>query len=345
MSVTTVMMRVLADAVAAYGVSVAELALGTAVAPELFTLPDGVVRQSDFEQLVRRAVALTGDTAFGLHWAERSTFAAFDLIGYVTAAVSTFGDALGVVRDLYPLLSDGGEFALRTDDDSATVAFYLRPSEPPVAHVREEFISATCVRLLRLFAGSSGMPSSANFTYAAPAHRAEYTRFFGGRERFEQPFTGIVVDRALLGARRLFHDTELERDLRARAESRLQRTREHAPHARRVAECLREEPFVARSSMKTIARRLEMSERSLRRHLSNEGSAFPTLRTEALSSRAKHLLAETTLPIKEVAFSLGFSAPTAFHRAFRAWTGLTPATFRAAAAPDRQSDDWDHGTS
>jgi AraC-like DNA-binding protein len=331
MSVTTVILRVLADAVGQYGVSVDALVEGTGVLPELFGRPDGVIGESAMDQLLARTVSLTGDDAFGLHWAERSSFAAFDLMGHVAAAVQTFGDALGVVLHLYPLISDGNEFALRVEDREAFLEFHLPRSAPPSAYVKEEFIAASCVRLLRLFAGSSGMPSSAHFTYPAPAHRSEYTRFFGGLERFEQPFTGIVVDRKLLDTKRLWHDAELERDLRVRAEARLQRSTLPDRYAKRVKDCLMERPLVGRSEMKAIAERLGMSERSLRRRLASERATFPNLRMEALSARAKELLTEPETPIKEIASSLGFSDATAFHRAFRTWTGMTPTAFRAAA--------------
>jgi AraC-like DNA-binding protein len=331
MSVTTVVLRVLADALGQYGVSVDALVDGTGVLPELFGRADGFICESEMDRLLVRAVALTGDEAFGLHWAERSSFAAFDHMGHVAAAVPTFGDALAVILHLYPLISDGNEFALRLEGQAAILEFHLPPSAPPAAHVKEEFVAATSVRLLRLFAGSNGMPSSAHFTYPAPAHLPEYARFFAGLERFEQPFTGIVVDRKLLDAARLFHDAELERDLRIRAEARLQQSSVPDRYTKRVKDCLFEQPVVGRGAMKAVAERLGMSERSLRRHLATERASFPNLRMEALSSRAKQLLTEPQRPIKEVATSLGFADATAFHRAFRAWTGTTPAAFRAAA--------------
>ena len=336
MSLTTVMLRVLAEGVGQYGVSVDELVRGTAVLPELFGRTDGFVRRDEFEPLLCRAVALTGDDAFGLHWAERSSFAAFDLLGHVAASVPTFADALAVIIHLYPLLSDGHELALRLEDHAATLEYRLSRSAPPSSHVKEEFVVASSFRLLRRFAGSSRMPSSAHFTYAAPAHRSEYTRFFGGVERFDQPFTGMVVDRKLLDARQLCHDEELERDLRVRAEARLQQSTVPDGYAKRVKDWLFERAFVGRGEMKSVAEGLRMSERSLRRHLATERTSFPKLRMEALSARAKQLLIEPDIPIKEIASSMGFSDATAFHRAFRTWTGMTPSAFRAAAFVSRR---------
>lgn len=330
MRVTTVMLRVLADAVGQYGVSVDDLVRGTGVGTESFGQTDGFVLGGEFARLVSRAVELTEDVAFGLHWAERSSFAAFDLIGHVAATAPTLGDGLEALGHLYPMLSDGNEFAMRVESQTAILEFRLAPSAPPEAHVREEFIAASLVRLLRLYAGSSGMPLSVHFTYPAPPHRLEYARFFGGRERFDQSFAGIVIDRKLLEAKRLAHDAKLERDLRVLAEARLLQATVPHGYAQRVKDCLWDQPFVGRSEMKAVAERLGISERSLRRHLASEGASFPNLRIEALSARARQFLSQPEPPIKEIASSLGFSDATAFHRAFRKWTGMTPSAFRAA---------------
>jgi AraC family transcriptional regulator len=45
-------------------------------------------------------------------------------------------------------------------------------------------------------------------------------------------------------------------------------------------------------------------------------------------TKAKAYLLETDLPLKEIAFRLGFSTPANFSNSFRAATGITPAKFR-----------------
>jgi AraC-like DNA-binding protein len=40
------------------------------------------------------------------------------------------------------------------------------------------------------------------------------------------------------------------------------------------------------------------------------------------------MLADTNMPVKDIAFRLGFSDPSAFSRAFRRWTGGAPASYR-----------------
>jgi AraC-like DNA-binding protein len=47
---------------------------------------------------------------------------------------------------------------------------------------------------------------------------------------------------------------------------------------------------------------------------------------------ARQYLADRTLTLSDIALLLGFSEQSAFNRAFRRWTGLTPAHVRRSVA-------------
>jgi len=81
-----------------------------------------------------------------------------------------------------------------------------------------------------------------------------------------------------------------------------------------------------------IARRMATTPRTLQRRLSRVGTSFETLCDDARKQAAYTYLSDTTLTIAEVTYLLGYSEPTAFHRAFRRWYGATPQTFRARFA-------------
>ncbi len=78
-------------------------------------------------------------------------------------------------------------------------------------------------------------------------------------------------------------------------------------------------------SLTAIAKRVGISARTLRRHLEQEASTLRTLVDEVRRERADELLAAGT-PVKEIAFALGFSEPSAFSRAYKRWTGHAPRT-------------------
>ena len=81
-----------------------------------------------------------------------------------------------------------------------------------------------------------------------------------------------------------------------------------------------------------IAQRLGTTPRTLQRRLAAAGTSFAALVDRARRATAEHHLRDRALPIAEVSFLLGFADPSNFHRAFRRWTGTTPAAYRAASA-------------
>ena len=68
---------------------------------------------------------------------------------------------------------------------------------------------------------------------------------------------------------------------------------------------------------------------TLRRHLREEGSSFQELKDHLRRDLAIYHLGRDELAIQDIAEQLGFSEPSAFHRAFKKWTGLTPGAYRA----------------
>jgi two-component system LytT family response regulator len=81
-----------------------------------------------------------------------------------------------------------------------------------------------------------------------------------------------------------------------------------------------------------MATRLHMSARTLHRRLDEEGTAFRQVVDEVRRELAERHLRERVLPIGEIGFLLGFSESSAFHRAFKRWTGWRPLAYRDAHA-------------
>lgn len=77
-----------------------------------------------------------------------------------------------------------------------------------------------------------------------------------------------------------------------------------------------------------VAKALDLSERSLRRQLADEGQSFRDLLAQARHAKARELLSQTTLPVEAVAQQLGYAEAAAFTRAFQRWQGMTPSAWR-----------------
>lgn len=84
-----------------------------------------------------------------------------------------------------------------------------------------------------------------------------------------------------------------------------------------------------------IARRLDISTRTLRQHLASEGTSFREVRNEIRENFASLYLIDTNVPLESIAEKLGFSDQASFTKAYRAWTGKTPGDVRRQSQKPR----------
>jgi AraC-like DNA-binding protein len=78
-----------------------------------------------------------------------------------------------------------------------------------------------------------------------------------------------------------------------------------------------------------VARLFSMHRRTLSRHLRTEGRAFRQVANEIRFEIACELLEDTAMALNQIAAVLRYSEPSAFTRAFRRWSGLSPSAWRA----------------
>ncbi|MBV9931225.1 MAG: helix-turn-helix transcriptional regulator [Alphaproteobacteria bacterium] len=84
--------------------------------------------------------------------------------------------------------------------------------------------------------------------------------------------------------------------------------------------------------MVAVARALGCSRQTLYRRLREEGEGFERLVERVRRRLALRLLGDPAISVKEAAYRLGFAEPAAFSRAFKRWTGRSPAAWRSAQA-------------
>ena len=81
-------------------------------------------------------------------------------------------------------------------------------------------------------------------------------------------------------------------------------------------------------SQEKIAQTLNTSLRSLQRRLRDEDTNFKNLLSETRQQLALQYISDSSRSIGEITYLLGFSEPSNFTRAFKRWTGKTPAEYR-----------------
>jgi AraC-like DNA-binding protein len=290
--------------------------------------PERRLGREEVFRLTELALDVSSDPAFGLHWCEGLSTHSFALLSNLLAHASSLREAFGTLFRFGQLLNDDMQLELVERDGAAV----FRCDGPVGNSLRYERIAAEMVtlgmfNLIRQFAPGAAV-DRVSFAYAAPDYGREYTRVFMSRERFGQPFTGLVFDATLLDTHSPFKDENLLRNLQSVAEQRLARLRRTAPYSEQVSEFLRNQPAPHRVVLADAAKALSVSERSLQRHLAATGHSYTALSTAAAAVRAAHLLEHDLLSIKQAAQELGYADPSSFHRAFKQWTGRTPSTYQ-----------------
>jgi AraC-like DNA-binding protein len=289
---------------------------------------DARITCEEYAALQASAFELTGDEALGLHMGEAASATTYSLAAHLVAHATTMRHGLNALLRFHRLLTDSPSWQLVENDRTATLRYELGSGSARCKRFNAELTMTGFFRMVRHFSRHA-RPECVCFEHAAPAYRAEYARIFEGVERFEQPFTGIIIDRALLDAVQLHQDLEFHVALEAQAEKRVSRLTRSRKYSERVREYLVESATPERRDMKAAARALGLSPRSLRRRLSQEGSSYTALVEQSLATRAKRLLADGECSIEAAAYAMGFADPSAFYRAFKRWTGTTPKEYRS----------------
>ena len=167
-----------------------------------------------------------------------------------------------------------------------------------------------------------------DFSCAAPPHRDDYREFFGASVHFDQPDSRLVFDASHLQLPTIRSPQALKTFLRGAPANILVRYRHDAGWATRIRDHLKSVPPIAWPDFDTLAQQLDIAPATLRRRLRGEGQSFAAIKDELRDALARALLRDGDHSIIEIAEMLGFSEPSAFHRAFRKWTGTSPAAFR-----------------
>jgi AraC-like DNA-binding protein len=292
--------------------------------------PEARVTHRANNELWARLSAASGDPDFGLHFAERLDVGAFDVVGYLVARSRTFGEGLARVVAYSRILHDAGRVEVEREGAQLIVYPGCRGLPFPCPRPIAEFSAASVVVLARALTGAAVVPLAVEFEHPAPARVSEHRRIFGVLPRFQVPETRLVFSAAVLDLGIRGADPGLLTYLDAYASEVLARLPVATDLLDEVRRVIATELPRGVPEMAAVAAQLGVSSRTLQRRIATHGTTFAALVDQVRRSFAERYLADGRLALGEVAFLVGFADPSNFHRAFRRWTGTSPARYRAA---------------
>ncbi|MGW1075576.1 AraC family transcriptional regulator [Streptomyces sp. NPDC002537] len=313
------------------GIDTVPLLQSARIPPLLLADERARVTPEQFSRLVRAVRRATGDEFLGLGRTP-SRPGTFAMMCYACAGCRDLGTALERGTRFYGLFPGGPDLVLehRGADAVLTVRSDLRP------YAERRFLAESLMivwhRLASWLIGHRIPLRWAEFAHPAPPYAPEYGPLFGCPVRFGAPRTGAAFDPRWLTAPVVRDEAGLEQLLR-RAPADLLSRRDYGTTAaeqvrRSLARALREGRAGRLPGPARLAELLAVSPATLRRRLRDEGTSYRRLADQVRRDAAVRGLAEGAESIAELAARLGFSEDTAFHRAFRRWTGTTPGAYR-----------------
>lgn len=288
---------------------------------------DGRVTEAEAAALFERAAELLDDPALGLHAGEGIRPGHYGALGYVAMNCSTLGEALDSLRRYQSLVIDLGGVAMSREDGQLVLAWQPE-SERPYRQLAE-FNFAGLLTFTRWLAGRDAHPAWIEFAYAAPADLAEHRRVFGCPLRFDATLYRLALPETVLAAPLIQPDPAMRELMQRLAEQQLRALpREGEDLLARarglIARRLKQPPV----ELEWVAAQLAISVRSLQRRLADAGLSFSQLVEDVRRELAERYLSDAAMNLTDIAFLLGYSEQSAFQRAFKRWTGRTPAQFR-----------------
>lgn len=325
----------LVDTLRKLGVDVARVLASAGLEPEQLADPELRIRVAQSMTVWDAAYQAAGDPALGLRIVERLDVSKFSLFAYLASSSATAREAWARATRYLRIVNDALEIEI--DGDRGICRTGLRGFE--LTRSQAELSVGMMVKIAPRVVGDTSH-LEAWFRHARPAYAELYDTVFGCPVHFDAPFDGIGgspqrLDRPLPRA-----DSELCALLEERARERLARV----PAADDFAGVVRHRISAALPhgdpGADAVADGLGMSARTLRRRLRDCGATHQKLLDEVRHELALRALEQRGISVNEVAFLLGFSDASAFHKAFRRWTGRRPgellrASGRSASAARR----------
>jgi len=289
--------------------------------------PDARIPLSTLVAIARAVLDEANDPAFGVRAGAARRARDAGLIGYAMLHSTTLGDALARLARYGRIVGDQNRFELEDAGPHPTIVFESHPGLESIPEIMELNL-AWIVAVLREITGRDVVPAEVRFPTKEPRHGQELRRHFRCRLEFDAPHAAIVMYREDFDVTVTSADPTLAGYLDKLADDAVRTLGTDATTTGRLRQVLWSRLSGGPPTLNLAAGAMAMSARTLQRRLAEEGTTYADALSALRHDLAVSLLQDRKLAVYEVGFLLGYADPSAFHRAFRRWRGMSPRRFR-----------------
>jgi AraC-like DNA-binding protein len=312
---------------AVQGHDVVDLLRKNRISPRLLQQDDARISIERFADLQVSTMIAMQDEALG-YASKRMPIGSWSMMCHAVLGTQTLGQALHRYCRFFQLFEFGLRPHLEFSEDSAHIV-----AKPFDENIEPQSYSGEAIlfnshRFASWLVQESLPIQIARLKGSAQAEHSDYRRMFLAYPvEFDQPDSRLTLSAALLDKRITQNEQSLRHFLRHPVLIML--TQSYAQNSwtamvrNKVRHKLEEIP-----ELNEVAADLDVHPQTLRRRLSAEGTNFKEIKNQLRRDTALHFLGKQGLSIEEIAYRAGFSESSAFIRAFKGWTGVTPYSYR-----------------
>ena len=289
--------------------------------PELYITPGEELK------IFRRAISLIPDPKMGLEIGKMHNVSAMTRVAIPAMFCETFLDALRMLFKYIELTQTYFKYELIVHNDLVITSYdeLIEPGDLMRFLCERDMVSSytLCNNIL----GTPLIMKEIRVTYPRPEYAKAYQDIFHCPIIFNADKYQTMWDKKFLSTRLPLANALTKNTYEEECKRAYARLHEQKSTLDKIQqELLIQEEGVP--SLEQLARRLNLSPRTLRRHLMTEGTSYKDLVKDLRKEKALDLLNTTNYPIEKIAIALGYSDVPNFYHAFKKWTGSTPSEYR-----------------
>ena len=309
------------------GLNADEMLSNVGLASSLLQVPQARVSAKHYGALWRNIALALDDEFFGQD-SRRMKSGSFAMLCHAAVACKTLGQALERSLRFYSLILDDISGALVREAAEARIVLHERVAGAGQRVFAHELLLLMLYGVSCWLVGRRIPILRAEYSFPEPAHSAEYRLMYCADLHFERPNTAIAFEAGYLDLPVQQNERSIKEFLRTAPESILLKYKNGSSLSARVRRRLRQFEPGEVPDFEGLAGELNLAPATMRRRLHEEGTSYQSIKDQLRRDLAIGYLSHTDRSVMEIALELGFSERSAFHRAFRKWTGASPGEFR-----------------
>jgi AraC-like DNA-binding protein len=312
------------------GIDANHVLLNTGIDVKRLLDPTYLIDTSQCRHVIGNMIQLCDDPGIGFEIGEAAEPPDLGIIGYAIMSCRSMRQTL-ILWGQYSqsLVGIMSRLAVEESEHGLTICVVEPGPLDAIYMFCVEEILVMMYKIGSILAGGEPVVEYLTFNYTAPTHASRYHQYFQCPIHFEAPRTSATLAKQWLDAPLRTNDEEFNQICIQHCGQILQQIEHSGPLAAQLRSLFLKNPS-ALPKLDEAANALNISARSLRRHLMEESTSFQKLADAFRADLACEYLRSTRMAPKEIAHLLGFKDPSMFRRAFKLWTGKTISEYRAS---------------